>query len=210
MQGISSLGLVILGNNLPVSTIDLDDFEDILGPLTLDVRAPIAIQAKSGTSTLLMMENRVAVDWSEPIPGDARERMAKAIDVYANEYAGKRGPTAMGQNFQGALESTIPGREILRSFLDTPRVDRVLMSEAPPGSSLTLFFKRGRETRAQVVLSAPDEDPMKVSYAFNFHFDLTSTDGPTFMEALQDWEKSERFAEESVEALVALINEGGS
>lgn len=210
MQGISSLGLVVLGNNLPVTTIDLDDFEEILGPLTLDVRAPIAIQAKAGSCTFVMMENRVSLEWSEPIPDDARERMAKAIGAYANEYAGKRAPTAMGQNFQGVLESLVPGRDLLRTFLDTSRVDRVLMSDAPTGSSLTLFFKRGRETGAQLVLSAPEEDAMKVGYAFNFHFDLTRRDGPSFTEALQDWEKSERFMEESVEALAALMREGSS
>ena len=208
MQGIVNLGLVVLGNNLPVARIDLDDFEGILGPLELDIRAPVAIQAKSGSFVLQMMENRVSMEWSDPIPADARERMTRAMDLYANEYAGKKAPTAMGQNFRGVLDSATPSQEMLRSFLNTDRVERVLLSENPAGSSLTLFFKRGRESRAQLVLAGSDGDERKISYAFNFHFDLTTPDSPSLTESLEDWEKSERFAEESVDALVGLIREG--
>jgi len=208
MQGIANLGLVVLGNNFPVAPIDLDDFEVILGPLELELRVPVAIQAKSGTFQLQIIEDRVGMDWNEPIPADARERMTRAMELFANEYAGRKAPTAMGQNFRGVLDSTKPSQEFLRSFLNTDRVDRVLMSDTPAGSSLTLFFKRGRESRAQLVLAASNDDEMKIAYAFNFHFDLTSPGSPSLMESLSDWEKSERFAEESVDALVGLTREG--
>lgn len=208
MQGISTLGLVVLGNSLPVATVDLEDFQTILGPLALEVRAPMVIQAQSETGSFTIMENRFALERGDPIPEDARQRMADAVRLYATEYAGKRGPTALGQNFQGVIATAGPGRDFLNGFLDRPRVDRVLKSEAPPGTSLTLFFKRGRESRAQVVLKAPEDDPTNVTYAFNFHFDLKRPEGPTLLEAMDDWEKSERFAEESIEALVALADEG--
>jgi hypothetical protein len=208
MQGLASLSLIILGSNLPVTTIDLGDFEESLGPLTLEARAPIVIQATGSGITFVMMENRVSLEWSNPLPADARDRMTQAIAVYAREYAGRRGPAALGQNFRGILESPLPGRDFVRTFLDTGRVERVLMSESPPDSSLTLFFNRGRENRAQLVLSAPEEDAMEIAYAFNFHFDLTKAGGVTFEEALQDWEKSEQFAGETVDALVALMSEG--
>lgn len=210
MEGLTSRGLVVLGNNLPVATIDLADFEDDLGPLSVEVRAPVAIQAKAGTCTFQMLENRASLDWKEPIPDDARERMAKAMRTYANDYAGKKAPTAMGHNLQGELRSEIPARQLLRSFLNTERIDPILMSDSPQGAALTLFFKRGRETRAQLILAASMEDEMTLTYSFNFHFDLADPDAPTFEEALQEWEKSERFAEESLDALVGLMEEGGS
>ncbi|MGV7972648.1 hypothetical protein B1987_08760 [Mycobacterium kansasii] len=65
-MGIQNFNMVLVGSNIPVSTIDLDDFAFRNRPLEATFRIPVALQAEARGVSLTILAERFQVAVTEP------------------------------------------------------------------------------------------------------------------------------------------------
>lgn len=121
-MGIQNFNMVLVGSNIPLSTIDLDDFAYRNRPLDAAFRIPVALQAEARGVSLTILAERFQVAVTEPneIVDDERGLVQLAEAFFG--YVGPRSHTAIGHNALFTIDGT-SGRkdEIRRALIDMDR-----------------------------------------------------------------------------------------
>ena len=173
-----NFALVVLGENFPVTTLDLRDFEFRHRKLRETLRLPLIMQAESDSVRLQVLAERFEIAVTRPDRVDVQVEGVTAMVEGLFEYVGPKAISAIGHNAVFRLDGSAPNANAyLNSLVDMPAVEGVLLSTIPVVTQQHFFFRRGHETQARVSLGLTETG--EVAFDFNFHYDLKSSESNT-------------------------------
>lgn len=171
---IVNFNTVMVGENFPVQTVQVSDFEFRGRKFQEQMRVGPALQAGSRGVTMLALPDRFQVNVLEPDDLDIQAVGVRQVARTFQEYLGRRSVTHVGHNAQvcfppeaypaaiEALTNRAPIRDIL-GLQGDPAVLLVYAAEIGAGVQLKL------QLAEQAVTG-------KLQLDFNFDYDLTSGD----------------------------------
>jgi hypothetical protein len=182
---ISSTNVVLLGENFPVSSLRLEDFEFRHRVLRETLRLPVALRAETSDGSVVMqvLPDRFEVAVVRPDRLDLQiEGLLHLVEVF-QEYVGRRTIRSVGHNAATILTGTAEQRsDLLAGLVHMDKINAFLNSSVAVSGDLGLKFKCGRETAARLQVRMAENDD--VALDVNFHFDLDQ-EGLTALAAAQ-------------------------
>lgn len=167
---VNGFNIVLIGENFPVGSIDLEDFHFLGRPVQERVRLPMVLEAQAGEFSITVLPERFQVSVRESQPtSDKVEAVVAAAEVFL-EYAGRRTITAVGHNCAIEIGADEPG-QVLSPVIDHDRLKDALGLEEAPEADLTLWFKKGAESRSRLKVVAHGRKDT-VLLDFNFHYTI--------------------------------------
>lgn len=199
-----SLGLVLLGDSFPVSSLRAEDFEFRHRALKESFRLPVAFQAENDRVRMQVLPERfdasiLKVD-DVDIQAVGLQEMARTF----LEYVGRRTVTAVGHNVGFKVAVAEPSQAALGRLMNKDAVDEILGSTGPVTSQLTFQFKRGAESQCRVLVASGSDDN-SLGLDFNFHFDLLA-EGLSASEAIDRFDESLANARDVASAIGKTIS----
>lgn len=172
-MALENFNIVLIGDNFPIATINLADFEFNHRKLTEKLRVPVLLQAEARSLNLQILPDRfeaTVVDSRNPVE-DAKHLVKTVEPMF--EYSGPKSVRAVGHNAQFVVAGTAGRkRQALSQLVNFDKSTTLVGTHADAGD-LHLYFRVGNETRSRVaVLSeTPNES---VVLDFNINYDTTS------------------------------------
>lgn len=176
-MALDNLNIVLLGENFPVSTIKLEDFEYNHRKLRESMRLPVLLQAEAvgRPVTLQVVPDRFQVSVAAVRdPGEEIVHLANMAEQIF-EYSGPKSISAVGHNAQFVVEGT-QGRnlEAIACFMDIAKVNDALGLKST-GADIHLYFQLDDGTQGRVAILS-NANPAVV-LDFNINYPTTGKSG---------------------------------
>jgi hypothetical protein len=203
---LSQVTLVMLGDNFPVSSIRVSDFQFGHRDLRETLRLPIIVQAEGRDITMQVVPERFEIRLVNPVNLSTRAEGIQGLADTFLEYVGRRTVKAVGHNAIWTAPVSQAQAEAVTSFLiHGDEIQAITGSVGPVAADVSIRFRRGAETQARLLVPAAEDGNLRLD--FNFHFDLGSegfSDGAAEAVALlpESLDHSRLVAESFAEALL--------
>jgi hypothetical protein len=171
------MNVVLTGENFPVGSLKLGDFEYRHRKLTETLRLPIALRGETHGGNVVMQVLPDRFEASIMRVDDSANQAAGLLELVEvfQDYVGRRSVSGVGLNVQLAMEA--PGNrraDVYRTLVNATLVDEVLESDDEVVGDLNFYFKKGNEDRARVLVKM--SEPGDVVFDYNFHFEVRLPD----------------------------------
>ncbi|GAA3013646.1 hypothetical protein [Microbacterium aurantiacum] len=170
-MALMNFSVVLVGENFPVQTIKIADFQYRHRALSETLRLPVALQAENNLVAMQVIPDRfeVRVKTADDLAVQT-DGVSAMVDTFL-EYVGKRTVTAVGHNAQWVLPGGPGSKKALASrFASLPNIEAII-GVPPSDVDLSFGFKLGQETRARASMTTSSEGEALLD--FNFHFDIS-------------------------------------
>jgi hypothetical protein len=167
-MGIQNFNIVLVGSNIPVPTIELDDFTFRDRPLQATLRLPVALQAGGSGVSLTILAERFQVAVTEPhdIANDARQ-LVELIEVFFG-YVGPRSLMATGHNALFTIDGTSERKdEVRRALVEMDRVQE-LTGRDLTGADATVFFRLDQQSVTRMTFSTMVDGDVQIDVNINY------------------------------------------
>jgi hypothetical protein len=144
-MAMQNFNIVLVGSNIPVQNIELDDFRFRGRPLQAALRMPVALEAEARGGKLTILPERFQVAVTEPLEpaGDANSLVEMTQAFFG--YVGPRSFTATGHNAQFTIDGTAERKdEVRRALIDMDRTQE-LVGRDLVGADVSVFFRLDAE-----------------------------------------------------------------
>jgi len=158
-MAMQNFNIVLVGNNIPVQNVELDDFRFRGRPLTAALRMPVALEAEARGAKLTIIPERFQAAVTEPLDEPAADasslvEMAQAFF----EYVGPRSFTATGHNAQFTIDGTAERKdEVRRALIDIDRTQE-LIGRNLVGADVSVFFRLDAESVTRMAFATMGDD----------------------------------------------------
>ncbi|MBV8178790.1 MAG: hypothetical protein JO045_08250 [Mycobacterium sp.] len=159
-MGMQNFNIVLVGGNIPVQNIELDDFRFRGRPLNAAVRIPVALEAEARGGKLTILPERFQAAVTEPLDPATDASNLVAMTQAFFEYVGPRSFTATGHNAQFTIEGTAARKdEVRRALIDMDRTAELIGRDLL-GADVSVFLRLDQEsvTRMSFITMGDDGD----------------------------------------------------
>jgi hypothetical protein len=167
-MGLQNFNIVLIGSNIPVSTINLDDLTFQDRPLQATLRMPVALQAEARGVALTIFPERFQVAVTEPhdIANDAGN-LVQMTEVFFG-YVGPRSLTATGHNALFTIDGTAERKDDVRRALVEMDHARELIGHDLLGADATVFFRLDQQSVTRMIFSTMVDGDVQVDVNINY------------------------------------------
>lgn len=167
-----NFNVVLTGENFPVHSIVVSDFEFNHRGLRETVRFPMGLNAETRGASLQVLPDRLQASVSEvrDITTDADNLVRMVQPIF--EYIGPKSFVAVGHNAQFLLNPAIPKSAVANSILNQSSVAQILGTDTELADiNIYQRMSNGALLRASLLTQTPVD---QVAVEFNVHFDAKS------------------------------------
>lgn len=201
---LTNFNVVLVGENFPVTSIKVADFEYRGRALKERMRVPVVVQAENELVSMQVLPDRFEVTVKSPDQLDIQTKGVSELVSTFLDYVGRRTVSAVGHNARWTIPKSLELRdEIARAIVNSGTLSEVLGTDKF-GVDVAIAFKTsnggtGRMTVATIAQS-------DVVLDFNFHFDVPAQGEPAEIVALALSSLTQVSAlAENIEAIVAKV-----
>lgn len=176
-MGVRNFNIVLVGSNIPVPTIDLNDFEFRHRQLRQILRLPVALQAEAPGVQLSIVPVRFEVAVTEPHDQaqDANQLVQMAQVFF--QYVGPRSLTATGHNVQFTIDGTAERKDEVRRYLIEMDRAQDLVGHDLLGADAAVFFRFDQESVTRMNFTTMVDGDVAVDVNVNYdRQDLSATE----------------------------------
>lgn len=169
-MALQNFNIVLVGSNIPIPSIELDDFRFRGRPFQAALRMPVALEAEALGAKLTILTERFQAAVTEPIETLADARDLVEITRVFLEYVGPRSISATGHNAQFTIDGTAARKDEVRRALIEMDGARELVGHDLVGADVSLFFRLDQEsvTRMSFITMTGDADDVAVDVNVNY------------------------------------------
>ena len=168
-MALQNFNIVLVGNNIPIPSIELDDFRFRGRPFQATLRMPVALEAEALGGKLTILPERFQVAVTEPIESLADARDLVEMTRVFLEYVGPRSISATGHNAQFTIDGTAARKdEVRRALIEMDRA-RELVGHDLVGADVSVFFRLDQESVTRMTfMTMGDADDVAVDVNVNY------------------------------------------
>lgn len=159
-MGMQNFNIVLIGSNIPVQNIELNDFRFRGRPLNAAVRIPVALEAEARGVKLTILPERFQAAVTEPLdPATDADNLVEMTQAFF-DYVGPRSFTATGHNAQFTIDGTAERKdEVRRALIDMDRASELIGRDLV-GADVSASLRLDQEsvTRMAFITTGDDGD----------------------------------------------------
>ena len=157
-MAMQNFNIVLVGSNMPVQNIELDDFRFRGRPFNAALRMPVALEAEARGGKLTIIPERFQAAVTEPLDPATDARNLVEMTQAFFEYVGPRSFTATGHNAQFTIDGTAGRKdEVRRALVDMNRASE-LVGRDLVGADVSVFFRLDQESVTRMAFTTMRDD----------------------------------------------------